>query len=394
MPQKRLSSLRFSLFIFSILVSGCEQKNNSDGSVTSASDSVIAEEIQEQPIEENEEVQPMGSDLIKFNGTTEDEVSSTLKHLPLFDRVYQVFGEYINIQDSLESARKLWGQALTDPKDTLMVFSYKERAYQAIIDYKKQVASPTIAQNNFPTLLNLTRIPEPEDSSSFFLPQAAPSGVLSAGDFFFLGGAPFLSKLSPLDDHNIFTDQKGNPEMRFGMSLQDNVSYLLYSICHAKSTAIDIAYGPPLHTYEMGQVEVYGIGSLIHKFVERIPAFFITDKGLIPAHLLSAELKLGSDYSCGDGDVYVEFSCSKSIDEKEIQAIYIPYGTAPTSCSFNRVSDHVWTADLNSDGTADFACVTNNYMGDIGYEIAEALWFANINGEWKIIDWAEIPECT
>lgn len=394
MPQLKLYSLRYPLFIFSFLVSGCEQKSNTDIKLVDVTpDSVVTENTQKASSEEN--IYAERHELVRFLGTADDDVRTTLRSLPAFDHVYAVVEKYVVIQDSLESALQLWGQSLTDPKDTALVFPYKEKAYQAIIDYKKQMAlAPSVAQNNFPTLLNLTRVPEPDDSSKYILPDAKPSNLLSAGNFFFLGGFPFLSKLSPRDDSNIFTDQQGKPETRFGLSLQENTSYLLNSVTHAKPTAIDITYGPPLYTYEMGNVEVYGIGSLIHNFVGRIPAFFITESGLVPAQLLSAQRKLGGDYSCGEGEVYVEFACSKSLDEQKIHAIYIPYGPSPTSSTFNRLSDNLWTADLNSDGTVDFACVTNNYLGDMGYEIAEALWYANINGEWKIIDWAEMPECT
>jgi hypothetical protein len=393
MPHQKLSSLSFYFLVFSVFLVSCGKKDKTDFKIidVTSADSIATDTIQvATSIDDVEQ-----HELVRFRTTADDYARRKLTSLPAFDIVFTTIEKYLTIQDSLESARKLWGQPLTDPKDTAMVYPYKERAYQAIIDYKNQMAStPSVVQPNFTTLLSLTRTAEPNDSSSYILPKAQASTLLNAGDFFFIGGFPFLSKLSPMDDSNIFTDQHGNPETRFGLSLQENSSYLLNSVLYAKSTAINITYGPPLDTYEMGAVEVYGIGSLIHNFTERIPAFFITRSGLEPAHLLSVERKIASDYSCNEGQVAVQFAYAGSIDEEEIQGIYIPYGTPPKSSIFKRLSDNVWTADLNSDGTADFACITNNFMGDMGYELAEAVWYANINGEWKIIDWAEIPECT
>lgn len=341
------------------------------------------------------ELIPQGTpQFIRFSGTTNDDISKVLETFPAFNIVYQLSTKYVALQDSLEAVRKSWGESLTDPKDTMLVFPFKDKAYRAIVNYKKQLASRSIAAVQLPTLLELTRIPEQGDSSLLMLPPAQKSDLLTSGEFFFVGGAPFISKQSPVNDSNFFSNDDGKPEIRFGMSLQDNLRYLLPSIYNARPNAIDVKFGPPLHSYEMGQVEVYGIGSLIHEFVERVPSFFITEEGLIKAELLSASLKLGIDYDCGSGPVYVEFGCSEAIDEMKILAVFIPYAATPTSATFARLSDNVWTADLNSDGIDDFACVTNNYMGEMGYTISEALWYVNINGQWKIIDWAEIPECT
>jgi hypothetical protein len=378
----------------SILLTNCANQNNKNEALDALADTTVKSETIAEATEVNHE-EPGNREFIRFNGTTDDEVRKQLESFPAFDQVYQLTSRYVAFQDSLEAVRNLWGgQPFTDPKDTTMIFPYKQKAYQAILNYKKQMISGVTSQKELPTLLDLTRIPEEGDSSLQILPPAGPSDLLTAGNFFFLGGAPFLSKLSSRDDTNFFTDEHGKPETRFGLSLQDNASYLLNSISHAKHPAIEITSGVPLYSYEMGQVEVHGIGSLTHNFVGRIPAFFITEEGLVPAKLISVQLKLAPDYDCGSGPAYIELACATSVEEKSILGIYIPYETSPASSTFSRPSNNVWTADLNSDGVDDFACVTNSYMGDMDYVIMESLWYANINGTWQIIDWAEMPECT
>jgi hypothetical protein len=396
MPKSLCSTRTLIFILVSLALANCSKQNSQNETVTdsSAADTTASAEPSAEVVDENEQVPHGNREFIKFHGTTNDEVHNQLQAFPAFDHVYGIVSTYVKFQDSLETARELWGEPLKDPNDTLLVFPFKQKAYQAIVDYKKEMAKPTAGKRALPTLLNLTRNTQPGDSSELILPAVTPSALKTKGDFFFIGGAPFLSKLSPEGDGNYFTDEKGTPETRFGLSLQDNLPYLLSSIVEVKNPEIAIDYGGPIHTYDQGQIEVYGIGSLIHKFVGRIPAFFITEEGLVPAQLLSLTLKLGEDYNCGSGSVYVEFACRESLDENKIMGIYIPYGAPPTSNTFTRVSENLWTADLNSDGVADFAGVTNTYLGDMEYDIYEALWYANVNGTWKIIDWAVIPECT
>lgn len=394
MPSKEFFSLfLFVLIPFSTLLLSCEQKSdkNTQLPATSTQDTIVADRSRQQASEANLE---RYIDLIQFNGSERDEVRKMLETFPPFVAVYESFGQYVRLQDSLEQVRELWGQPLTDPEDTLMVFPYKEKAYNAIVDYKKQMASGAALEGRCPTLLELTRMPMPHDSSLNLLPEAGHSDLLSQGNFFFLGGAPFLSKRFAEDGDSIMTDPQGHPETRFGMSLQENANFLLTSVYYARPTTIDIGYGPPLDSYEMGPIEIYGIGSLIHRFVQRVPAFFITEEGLLPAHLLSAELNLAPSYNCGSGEVYIELACPEPVEANDILGVYIPYGSSLTSFAFNRVSDRVWTADLNNDGTADIACVNDSYVAYSTDVIAESLWFANINGTWRIIDWAQHPECT
>jgi hypothetical protein len=250
-------------------------------------------------------------------------------------------------------------------------------------------------KDHCPGLLELPRTTEVVDSSSHFLPEAKPSDFLSPGNFFFLGGAPFISRLQP-EDNSTFTDSQGKPEMRFSSTITENGNYLFHSVHHFKNGPIDIQYGPPLYSHEMGPQEVRGIGSLIHKFVQRIPVFFITETGLVPAHMTSVTLQLvPKNLGCLSDQPNIEFICSKNVTEGEILGVYIPYGTSSlTSAVVSRPSDYVWTADINEDGIADLACVSSVFSGGISDIMSECLWFANINGTWQIIDWGRELDCT
>jgi hypothetical protein len=60
-----------------------------------------------------------------------------------------------------------------------------------------------------------------------------------------------------------------------------------------------------------------------------------------------------------------------------------------------RPNNKLWTADLNGDGIADLACVSVSFEGAASSStLAEVLWFANIEGEWEIIDYAYDLDCT
>ena len=51
-------------------------------------------------------------------------------------------------------------------------------------------------------------------------------------------------------------------------------------------------------------------------------------------------------------------------------------------------------ADFNLDGIQDIACVSDSFEGISSDTMAENLWFINIKGEWKVIDWGRQLDCT
>jgi hypothetical protein len=379
-----------------LVLGGCGSKgenNVSQASQVSPEDTPLAGPEEQQDEAPEDTPPPRSNNIIQYRGPIDGETRRELETFSPFVPVSTLARQSIHLKDSLELVRKK--QALTDPEDSIIFAPAEETAYEAILNYKKLMAAGTAFKDNCPGLLELTRMAEAADSSSRFLPPARPSGSLSHGNFFFLGGAPFISKFEP-QDNSTFTDPQGEPELRFGTTITENANYLLRSVYQYKNRSIDIQYGPPLRSYEMGPQEVRGIGSLIHRFVQRIPVFFITEAGLVPAHLISVTLKLvPENLGCNSDQPLVEFACSKSIGEAEILAVYIPYGSSTlTSSAISRPSAYAWTADVNADGIADLACVSGTFEGISSDTMAECLWFVNVDGTWKIVDYGSELDCT
>lgn len=375
------------------MLSGCSSKNESNASASIVEDTTRVSDVRNDEVEKMEQRARPTNSVIHYLGSSDDDIKKALETFPPFTSVQALAAKCIYLKDSLELIRDT--QPLTDPQDSLVFTPVENNAYLAILDYKKKMASGTPAIDSCPSLLQLSRQTAANDSSINILPKAGPSDFLSRGNFFFLGGAPFLNKLQPVDN-TIFADPNGNPERRFESSLTENTNYILTSIYHFKNGPIDIQYGPPLGSYDMGPQEVRGIGSLIHHFVQPVPVLFLTEDGLIPGGLISVTLKLVSEnLGCVSDQPYAEFACSQSIEALDILGIYIPYDSgAISTCTVSRPSDHVWTADISGDNIADIACVSGSFEGYIDDTIAQCLWLVNINGVWKIIDWGQMPECT
>lgn len=334
------------------------------------------------------------NNIIQYTSAVDDNIKSVLKTFPPLAQVCSLASQSIHIKDSIETTRQT--ERLTDAKDSLIFASYEHQAYQAILEYQQTMATGITLQDACPSLIQLNRTTDPGDSTSSILPPVKESKVLTKGDFFFLGGAPFISKRLQDDNNTVFTDPQGNPETRFGTTTSENTNYLLNSIYHFKKEPTKVTFGPPLDSYDSGPQEVKGIGSLIHEFVNRIPVYFLTEKGPVPAHLISVTIKLVPEYlGCVSDQPRIEFACPQSLEENDILAIYIPYNTTPlTSCTINRPNNTLWTADINGDGIPEIACVSGTFEGISDDKMAESLWFININGSWQIIDGAEELDCT
>ncbi len=246
-----------------------------------------------------------------------------------------------------------------------------------------------------PSLLELTRTTLPNDSSSHHLPEIAASDFLSHGNFFFLGGAPFIYRMSE-GETDVFKDANGNPEIRFVSNVSENTGYFPHSVFQFTNSKVTIDYGLPLGSYDYGPQHIRGIGSLIHTFDREVPAFFITEKGLVPCRVVSIAIKLvPENLGCVSDQPLITFGCAKVIDYSEILGIYIPLGSTPQmSPHVTRPANNVWTVDLNSDNVADLAMVSGTTEGISQEFIVECIWFININGEWKIIDAAQELDCT
>ncbi len=378
-----------SLIIAMLLFGNCKPKEHSAAStgLPTQPDSTLSLP------EEDAAPLPKVNNIIQYAGATDSEIKIALQTFSPFTPIHSLAHQAIEIKDSLEMLRGT--QQLTDPNDSLIFRPYEIKAYQAILAYKERMTSGPVLKDYCPSILKLDRSAEPNDSSSMVLPKVEASAFLSHGNFFFLGGAPFIYKLQT-DNNTIYTDPQGNAETRFGSSTTENGNFLLSSFYHFKNVPINITFGPPLDSYDSGPQEVNGIGSLIHTFVNRIPVFFLTEDGLVPAHLISVTLKVvPENMGCVSDQPRIDFACSKNLGENEILGVYIPYNSPPiTSCITTRPNNFLWTADLNGDGIPELACVSGTFEGISSDTMAESLWFININGTWQILDWAEDLDCT
>ena len=342
------------------------------------------------PAEEPQDVSD-GS-IIRYNGAEDDTVARSLSAFTPVMKIQALAALAIHIKDSIENVRGT--KELTKRKDSLLFLPYENRAHQAILAYKQLMSADPPALSFNGGLLQLSRIPLPGDSSFSVLPKAGKSAFLAHGNFFFLGGAPFIHKLQP-EDKTVYTDAQGNAETRFNSDVPENTMYLLNAIYHLKKEPLNISFGGPLQSYDSGPQDIKGIGSLVHEFTNRVPVFFLTESGVVPASLVSVTLKLVAErMGCVSDQPLITFACPQIVDEKDILGIYIPYNGETVGFNITRHGSNVWTADLNNDGIADLACVSDTFQGISNDKMAELLWFVNINGTWKIIDWAEELDCT
>lgn len=330
---------------------------------------------------------------IEYTGAANDSTRMAMETFsPLLD-IYTYARRAIYTRDSIEVIRGT--QEVSDLQDSLVFAPYEVKAYEAILAYKKMMLSGTALREPCPKLIQLNRVTDPSDSSSTALPPTGVSQLLADGNFFFLGGRPFIYKMSP-EDNAVYTSPDGKPETRFECSVTENTNFLLKSIYHARHPRMNIAFGPPLGSYDSGPQEVNGIGSLIHEFTNRIPVYFLTAKGAVPAHLISISLKIvPENLGCVSDQPHIEFACAASLESDDILAVYIPYQAGQNvTCMVNNSNSSVWTADLNGDSIADIACVSATFEGISSDTLAEVLWFVNIQGTWQIIDGGQDLDCT
>ncbi|HEV8512655.1 MAG TPA: hypothetical protein VGQ59_05245 [Cyclobacteriaceae bacterium] len=373
--------------LFLIALPCCKPKEQTETSVEQT------DSVAKQPQEANK-LPKTSSFFVQYNGASNDEIKRILETFSPLTEIQSLASRAIRIKDSIYSKNTGSEKATLPAKDSVLFNQQENKAYKAIVAYQQMMLRGPSIKDACPSLMQLTRNAAPGDSSVGFLPQAGRSQFFAHGNFFFLGGAPFIGKLQPTEDAT-FTDPDGKPETRFVTDLTENGNYFLNSIYHFKNLPSEITFGPPLNSYSGWSREIRGIGSLIHRFINRVPVYFLTEQGVVSASLSSVTIKLvPEDLGCVSDQPIIEFACSKSIEAKEILGVYIPYTSSdPTTFTVTRNDNRVWTADLNGDGIDDLACVSGSYEG-IGDIIAESLWFVNIDGQWKIIDSGQNLDCT
>lgn len=381
------------LLALTVCLFSCGEKKENTDTVAVTEEAEQPEQADETEETEYEEQSAVVHDIIHYDAVTDDEKSHSLEEFAPLTSIMSLSQSYIRLKDSLEYARGT--QDITNPKDTLLLYPFKKKALDAIMDYKKMMESGTDLLADVPSLMQLKRSTLENDSSDYFLPKVAASSFFGSLDFYFLGGAPFIRKLQD-DESEIFRDQQGNPEVRFGSQHSENGNFFMNALYLKKNVKTKISFGPPLDSYDSGPQEVNGIGSLIHEFVERIPVQFITEKGIVNGHLIGVTVKIVPEYlGCVSDQPDILFATEENLDANDILAIVMPYDSKSiTDCKVSRENSFLWTADLNNDQIPDLACVSGTFEGISSDALSEQLWFINVNGEWKIIDYATDLDCT
>ncbi|HZY78209.1 MAG TPA: hypothetical protein VFE50_01705 [Cyclobacteriaceae bacterium] len=329
-------------------------------------------------------------EIIDYYGSIDTDIELALATYTPLDQVLTTARKAIYFKDSIEMARQTID--LTDPEDSALFMPNINKAYEAILSYQQAMKSGIKVNDQAPKLIDILRTPGASDKTSEILPTADNSNYLSHGNFFFMGGAPFIQKLE-----GTFEALDGSAEVRFGTSETENANYLFNSIAHQFGGASFVTFGPELDSYESGPQDIKGIGSLIHSFIDRIPVYFITEQGPLKGNLISVRVKLVPEsLGCISDEPYYTFAYGDGdLDANDILGIYIPYNnTSADQLKVDRLNRAVWMADVNADGIADFACVSGYFEGISSDMMSEVLWFANIGGEWRIIDAGAAADCT
>ena len=385
----RLTSPVALIFSAIILLSSCnrsEQKSYETVSQAEMDSSAApsATVVADEPLVEEEYTEPEVHEVIDYPNFWEN-ISSPANAFEPFAKLKGVVADFIRRKDSL---REVGGDAFDEAENV---------AHAAIMDYKKEIEAGKYLQGNKVGILDLPRILGANDSTSLFLPEAQPS-FYTNGNFFFVGGAPFIQPLVEYDTATqqqiIYNDAKGRPELRLVITNTENKYHILKSVMQFKKPRLKIEFGGPTYNLDHPFDEVKGIGSLIHNFIDDIPVFFIMEDGIVPGLLKYYQEPFTQQHACYSDFPSPVFSSSKNIDTNQIIGVYIPYDNSiPKTCSISRQDKWRWSADLNNDNLPDIACVIGTYEG-IELGIPEMLWFINLNGTWKIVDYGQIPSCT
>jgi hypothetical protein len=368
--------------------------NQQQGS-TSKIDSIKIEpgmyEVQKEETTEPQSAEGHES-IIHYQGAAQDETTLKMISIDALDKLCASAGRAMDFKDSLVFARQY--QITLSSEDLALVEPLVSAAYKEIDAYKKMVESGEIGLQDFPRLLDIMRIQGAKDSTARVLPPATQSDFFDNNRFFFLGGAPFIFQYLDGDEGKLFSDANGKPERRFGANITENTNFLLKPVLTTVRPAVEIKFGPPLRSYEAGPHDIRGIGSLIHDFKERIPMTFLTAAGPVAGTLISISVKIvPENLGCVSDQHFIQFACYELIDANDILGVYFSMDKKSISCSVTR-SSNLWTIDVNNDGIHDIACVSDSFEGISSDTMAENLWFINIKGEWKIIDWGRQLDCT
>lgn len=283
---------------------------------------------------------------------------------------------------------------LEDPSDSAVFNPYDQRAYDAIMAYKRQLEAGYQIKERLPEFSQLTRQLDKGDGSLALLGSPQPSSFHQQS-FFFLGGAPFM--FQKFQEYGAaYVDESGKPERHIATTITENAGYLMNFVYRLSGVKTAIQFGPPLDSYESGPQDIRGIGSLIHQFKSNIPVWILTKEAVVSGRLYSIRLKLVAEgLGCISDQPLIEFATSKDIVDADVLGVIIPGSNSFTpSWRFTEKSESGWTADLDGDGFDDLACVYSSFEGIASDMMSEVLWFLNIKGAWQILDWGRELDCT
>jgi hypothetical protein len=302
-----------------------------------------------------------------------------------FNKVYDQAALVRHVIDSVLNAT----HGEYNDSDSVLFIPAEDRAYQAILAYEEQLRSGIkVERGKAPDRSNghLTA----RDESLEYLPESA-STLLNDIDFMFLGGGPFIS----LDDE-LYKDLDGNPEGHYTTDTPQNSKYFFNYVYSRHAGPIELTYGGSLSTYDGPDIEVHGIGSIVHHLKDRIPVWFITTIGGVQGSLVSVEMNIGEEYGCKTNYPAYVFACPKNIDPRSIFGVFysdIELQVDKTTSYYNANSP-VWSIDINGDMQPDIVRIQSTYAGASSNDLAVAIWFAYINNKWVVIDYATDPDCT
>jgi hypothetical protein len=332
-------------------------------------------------------LQPVSMAAVPFDssgyGAVCDSITALQGSIPSLDSVCVLSGRIIYTR------AKFFATGNSDTFANSMVAPLMQTGFDRILAYKRLLDFGVPLPGSIPSIVRTG--PVADSLSRRILPKAGNSAYLSGGRFFFLGGGPFLKRFRK---DTTFTDGRGKPEIRFSCSINWNTAYILKILRRINRVRINVGFGPPLVSYDLGPQDINGIGSLVHELVNRIPVFFLTEEGAVPGQLIAVNQKLVAEsLGCVSDLPEVFFSCA-TIPNEEILGVYLPYDTdTPPSCTVSH-NKRRWTADLNNDGIPEFAAVSHTFIGATQETLVFIIWYANIGGRWQMVDQAAELDCT
>lgn len=369
-----------SLIALLALIFSCTTSSSTE--TTDGSDTLVADPdvdmATSDPVEE-----PAEFSNINIDYSWPDSWELGQQFTPFWDMLTEI-SDMVKVRDSIYFAHEYTLTAA----DSAYMKPLEDAAYNRILAYSEKMRSGIkVPKGKAPSRKGVLR---GEDESFGYLTENQ-SRALDGLDFIFVGGSPFSDQSSEL-----FKDAAGNPETRYTIQTAENALYFFNYVYSRNPGPVETSYGGPLSTYEGTAGNFNGIGTVIHTLSKRIPVWFLTKDGAIPAALVSVEMKLGTEYGCNSNNPEYVFACSKNIASADIFGVFYSDTNVKLDRSSIRQGNHsaITEFDLDGDENADIAQITGTFSGASSDQMLESIWYARINGTWVVLDYASQPDCT